>query len=394
MKLFVQFVFAVSLILCVEWAGAAPTPWQSAFDGPAMTFSQIKYYTIYSKELSAVILYAKFSPGFFDKYFVLASVTHQGRNHTMYKSFPAGEVRETVSSTLRLGVQAGIIENSDGSVEYYNHQGSLQWDLKVSGGIQSPAPRQFMFFPSSLTETLAGLKWNVFWQPEILDGLTTGEIRIRGQSFAIQAEGSYHDDTHGNWNFLSEPYFWLYLSGTNWISETKERYHVLMADMYKSPERKFGLQVYDEQGALRVSYPPGSYTIRIQEYVKAPIFRFEIGSDDESSLSYPALRTTNTENHQVPLLMVIETNDKRLRMEFKTRALFPYYPVIDFMGFPIGNIRYGNMYVDDYVIDGKVDLILKTGKRVQFESVGGLQYLRKGSDSHSVLIDFNKASSR
>jgi hypothetical protein len=265
----------------------------------------------------------------------------------------------------------GILPLDNNVFKIFNHTGGISWDLQFEPGLARPLAPVFV----KMASRDLGLPWNIGWKAELLGGHVDGWVAIKGKKISVRAEGGYHDDTYGNWNFLTQPYLWFAFSGGH--------RHVLFGDMYKNDYRPIGLRIYNDEGDLLADYPPGTYSIRLSNIQRTDFSTVDILSSfpqffefekAPNNFMYPFAR-------EYPEAFVVSTHDGKVTVTLNVETVFAMQPKV-----PLAHFVFGLGYMDSYVVKG--ELQMKDGTRISGR--GGLQYLRNSRDSLRVIEEYNR----
>lgn len=362
------------LIFFLGFMAPAHSQWRNSAADPranSKVFSQFKYFSFYSDELSGHIAYVQLSPAYLNRFYILANIVSGQNQHTMLRQIPAECVVKSLADTeIDACGTAGIFPETDTEMKIYNKVGPVQWNITVKKSPQFNKLERFNlnFPPMRFFERIIDFGWSISWQPIDLAMQSSGMIRLNESIIEFTDKTTYHDDTWGDWNFMAQPYFWLYFANP---PHSEKKFQLVLGDIYfNRKDRLMGMRLMMDGREIR--YSPEDYSVVIKETRPIGGIPLELFGPKESyfASSMESLRTA-APTHEYPHRLEVLSHDKRIRINITVSFISPYLAKI-----PFANLVYGDVWHDDMVVDVDYEFKADTGELISGRTKGGMEFFQ------------------
>ncbi len=364
-------LFLLFSFLLLSQAGLAQWRNQTDRRGQSPVFSQFKYYSFYSKNLSGHFAYAQLSPYRLNKFYVSGLIIKNGIQYMSFQTLDGDCVQPDPQNTqVNVCDYAGIKNETSQGLNIYNYQGRIRWNMDLEkSDLHGKVPGYNLKFPNSEKfESLLPFDWSISWQPVDPAMKMSGRIWIDGVETTVTEQTAYHDDTWGNWNFLSQPYFWVYVPASE---EADKKFQLILGDFYFNKADRFaGITLLMD--GKQVRYRPQDYVTKILKAIpigSLPVNLF--GKHETFHLSTMEDLKNRPATHRYPSDLSVETRDGKIKLRLHVSAIAPYLAKA-----PVVKSAYGDVWHDEMVIRVNYEIMDSQGIVHRGQSVGGMEFFQ------------------
>lgn len=373
--------FYFLLILISSFDSHANWKDQDDFRTLSATFSHTKYFSFYSDKVSGHISYIHLSPSLVDKFYLLGSVTVNGVQHSIfYPSQGSCVIRHMSKVTTHVCNKAGIIQRPDDTITLWNNDGKLKWSLNFKkSSLYNQIQEYRVDFGKKWFEKILPSDWSTSWRVIDPSMSVSGWVESENKKVYLDQDTvAYHDEVWGNWNFLTQPYFWVYVP----IRLKDRNINIIVGDVYYNKKnRLMGMTITDGDSVTR--YESRHYSVIINELRPSKslplILHKNTNSDYINTMESIA---TGSSVHQYPHRITIVTHDGKIKISAVVRMISPYMVKLPLAAEKI----YSPSWSDDMIIDA--DYVIKdlNGFSVEGKTIGGMEYFQTKSIGLPTII--------